>query len=258
MEQLPVWFVATALSLLGAIWGSFVAALCHRWPLGESIIGGRSRCDHCKTALRAHELVPLLSYAVQKGRCRHCGKPIGIQAPAIELYAAIIGAVGALLVPVPQAMVIALFGWLTLPLILLDWRHYWLPDTLLFWLAIVGVLMGLLWPYPIELVDRLLGGVAGFAVLESIRRLYASLRKVDAMGAGDPKLFGAIGLWTGWLALPLILLAASLIGLVHFVLRGQSAVDVRFPFGSYLCLAALLWLLAQAILIENGLNLGIG
>src|SRR3546814_3506716 len=63
-------------ALLGAIVGSFLATVLVRWPAGESALAGRSRCDGCRRTLAPFELVPVLSFALNRGRCRRCAAPI--------------------------------------------------------------------------------------------------------------------------------------------------------------------------------------
>lgn len=241
LDALPLWFVAAALAVLGAIWGSFAGALCHRWPLGESIIGGRSHCDDCQTVLRAHELVPILSYLSQQGKCRTCGARIALSNLKIELACALAGLVCVLLFAPIAAISVAVFCWLLVPLIVLDWQHNWLPDALLFWLAAFAFVAAPALPFAPLLLDRLIGGAAGFVVLEGLRRGYMATRGIDAMGTGDPKMFGVLGLWLGWQSLPILLLAASVLGLADFARRyvDTGKTDIRLPLGSYLGAAAM-------------------
>lgn len=249
VEQLPTWFMAASLALLGAIWGSFASALCHRWPLGESIIGGRSRCDSCGKALRPHELVPILSFLVQRGKCRICGATIAPDILLFELGCALVGLVCALLFAPLAAFGMAMFCWLLLPLVLLDWRHNWLPDALIIVLALAALLVTPISHWIPQLSDRILGGIAGFAFLEGLRRGYSALRGIDAMGAGDPKLFGALGLWVGWQALPILLLMTSILGLADFARRYRRAqrADLKLPLGSYMGMAAIGWMCFSAV-----------
>lgn len=149
--------------------------------------------------------------------------------------------ISVMLLPPALALAAMLFGWLLLPIMILDYDHLWIPDRLVVLLAIGGVIFGsMLWP-DIETSDRLIGAAAGFLILEVIRRAYKWLRKREGMGAGDPKLFAALGLWLGWQALPMILLVASLIGIAVAIYRQISAIDGSqvLPLGSFLALAAL-------------------
>jgi leader peptidase (prepilin peptidase)/N-methyltransferase len=242
-DHLPFWFVASLLALLGTIFGSFAGAVCVRWPFGESVVTGRSRCDHCHANLRIYELIPILSYLLQRGRCRSCGKAISASLLWIEIACASLGLACAVLFSPSQAATAAFFCWLLVPLIILDWRHYWLPDALLIWLGIGGLIIGGSAPGALPITDRLIGGAIGFFVLELLRRLYSRLRGIDAMGAGDPKLYGVLGLWLGWQALPPLMLVASLLGIADHVRRqypkGRS--EKRLPLGAYLSITAMLW-----------------
>lgn len=238
------------LTVLGAIWGSFVAALSQRWPNGESIVTGRSRCDHCQLPLRAYELVPILSYAIQRGKCRRCNAAIGRDGLYTELFCASFGLLCAALFPLLSAVAVAVLGWVLLPLTILDWRHYWLPDNLVIAVAVTGLIGGGFLPAEPNLADRAIGGIAGFAALQSLRVGYSRLRGIEAMGAGDPKLLGAIGLWVGWQSLPLILLLASTLGLAHFLtrFRNSDALKQHFPLGSYFGVATILLVCTTASL----------
>jgi leader peptidase (prepilin peptidase)/N-methyltransferase len=240
---MPPWFLPLNLALLGAVWGSFIAALCSRWPNGESIGAGRSRCDHCATNIAAYDLIPIVSFILLKGKCRACGKKIGALPLIFEVLAILVGTFPILFLPPIQAIGAAVFGWLLLPLVFLDWRHFWLPDRLLILLAIAGPLAGLLLNPSVTWFDRAVGMAAGFVSLEAIRVGFKRWRGYEGMGAGDPKLFGALGIWVGWQALPIILLGASAIGLGLILVTHTTRTQSRnlLPFGSYLCGAAYLF-----------------
>jgi leader peptidase (prepilin peptidase)/N-methyltransferase len=240
---MPPWFLPLNLALLGAVWGSFIAALCSRWPNGESIGAGRSRCDHCATNIAAYDLIPIVSFILLKGKCRACGKEIGALPLIFEVTAILVGTFPILFLSPIQAVGAAVFGWLLLPLVFLDWRHFWLPDRLLILLAIAGPLAGLLLNPSVTWFDRAVGMAAGFVSLEAIRVGFKRWRGYEGMGAGDPKLFGALGIWVGWQALPMILLGASAIGLGLILVTRTRRTQSRnlLPFGSYLCGAAYLF-----------------
>lgn len=240
LGTLPLWFLLLLIFALGTIWGSFVGALCSRWPNDESVIKGRSRCDHCATPIPTYDLVPIFSFLVLRGKCRTCGEPIGRTPFVIEVIAALIGVVPFLLFPAEQAFAAAIFGWLLLPLVILDFQHLWLPTRLVMMVAAGGLIAGPILSSDLPWQDRLIGVVAGFLCLEVIRRAFQWLRGKEGMGAGDPKLFAAIGLWLGWAALPFVLLVASGIGIVFMLITHASRREheIQFPFGSYMGIAA--------------------
>ena len=239
----PVLLMIVAAAAAGAIVGSFLATLMVRWPAGRDL-SGRSRCDGCGRPIGAAALVPLLSYAVQRGRCRACGARIDPRHPAIELGAAIIGALALAIAPGLAGAAGAVFGWLLLTLAILDLEHFWLPDRLTVALGTAGLAAGLVGVDP-PLTTRLIGGLAGFGMLAGIASLYRRVRGREGLGQGDPKLLAAIGLWLGWPALPFVLLGASLTGLMAVAavrLRGRrfGAAD-RLPLGTLMAVAAWAW-----------------
>ncbi|MBV9884843.1 MAG: prepilin peptidase, partial [Sphingomonadaceae bacterium] len=122
-----LWLRALIGGGLGLIAGSFLASAAIRWPNERSVIGGRSACDACHAPLRPHELIPLLSFALQRGRCRRCGARIDPRHLAIELAAALLGAVALAAHPGPLGLVTALLGWWLLLVAILDLEHQWLP-----------------------------------------------------------------------------------------------------------------------------------
>lgn len=240
LGALPVWYQLLLVIVLGAIWGSFVSALCSRWPQGERVSDGRSHCDHCQTKLSAKDLIPILSFAFLKGKCRYCGHTIGVAALYIELAAAGIGLIAMLSLSGLQAVSAAIFGCLLLPLAVLDYQKLWLPNRLVLILALVGVLIAPLVTPDVSCLDRVLGGIGGFLSLEVIRQAFRITRKQDGMGGGDPKLFAAIGIWLGWQALPMTLLLSCLVGFGFMLLAyalGKNDAN-KLPFGSFLCVAA--------------------
>ncbi len=235
------WIWPVALGVLGAIIGSFLATLVIRWPAGRSVLSGRSHCDSCDVALAPRDLVPLLSALLAHGRCRRCSARIDPRHWQIELAAAVIGIVSGVAVTGPAALAGAAFGWLLLTLAALDIADFWLPNELTAILALGGLATGALGVEP-ALTDRLIGGLAGFAGLWAVAQGYRLWRGRDGLGGGDPKLFGAIGLWLGWAMLPAVLLIAALTGLalvlVGMVAGRPARLDDRVPFGALLAIAA--------------------
>lgn len=234
-------FLPFLFAVLGAIFGSFIAALVVRWPQGRSVLAGRSHCDSCDTVLGPRDLVPLLSALATRGRCRNCDTAIEPIHWRIELAGLLIGLSAGLLIGGPVALAVAVFGWLLLALAALDITDFWLPDRLTILLALAGVASGVLGVVP-PIADRLIGGVAGFAGLWTVGAAYKAYRGQEGLGGGDPKLLGAIGLWIGWQLLPAVLVLAGLAGLgvvLFWLLTGRGArLDDRLPFGALLAIAA--------------------
>ncbi len=233
--------LVAAFAALGAVFGSFIAALIIRWPQDRSVMTGRSACDACGQVLAVRDLVPLLSVVLARGACRYCRAPIKAVHWRIEALGVAIGASAAWFVPMPEAAAVAVFGWLLLTLAAMDITEFWLPDELTGALALAGLATGVLGLAP-TLADRVSGGAAGFAALWLVGAAYRRVRGRDGLGGGDPKLLGAIGLWLGWQALPVTLLLACMLGfgvVLFWLAIGRGArMDDRLPFGALLAAAA--------------------
>jgi leader peptidase (prepilin peptidase) / N-methyltransferase len=229
-------------ALIGMIIGSFLALVADRWPRGESIVAARSRCTSCGTTLRAWNLVPVLSFSIQRARCSHCRAALPIDLLLAELG----GGVVALLAlstggNVAAMATLAVFGWTLLLLALLDARHLWLPDALTLPLCLAGFASAAVLP-TLSLPDRLIGVAAGFISLELVRRVYRWLRGREGLGGGDPKLLAAIGAWLGAPTLPIIVMCAALLGLGWaglLSLRKAAITETTpLPLGTFLALGA--------------------
>ena len=193
--DLPAWPPLIG-AIAGAIIGSYLATLAIRWPQGESASTGRSRCDVCGVPVGAASLIPVISWLVQRGRCRACGASIDPIHPDIEVAAAMIGAIALIVAPPALAIAGMMFGWALLLLIALDARPFWLPDRVTLPLIAGGWIVAAL-GLGVSLIDSLIGAAAGFASLWLIGAAYRALRGRTGLGGGDPKLLAAIGAWLG-------------------------------------------------------------
>jgi leader peptidase (prepilin peptidase)/N-methyltransferase len=252
VTPVELWGWPILLGVLGAVFGSFIATIAIRWPAGRGTARGRSACDSCGTTLGAAELVPVVSYLVQRGRCRHCSGRIAASHWGTEVVGLAIGVIAGLAAPGIEGAAGAVFGWLLLALAALDLAAFWLPNGLNAALALLGLGVGAL-GIGVPLAARVIGGIAGFAVLWLVARGYKALRGRQGLGGGDPKLFGAIGCWLGWGKLPVVLLAASLMGLAAvlamLVVGRRVRASDRMPFGVMLAIGAwAVWLVPQLLL----------
>lgn len=258
--ETPLLLVLSAAGVLGAIVGSFIGAALERMPQGRSVVTGRSACDSCGTALTVQELVPVLSWLVQRGRCRTCDAPIGVWQIVCELGAAAIAMIAVLAAEQVPPLVTMVLGWQLLLLALLDLRHLWLPRVLTAMLAASGVMLAAARAWAFDdwpgddwsgIAIPLAGGALGFGMLWLVATAYRRVRGRDGMGGGDLLLMGAIGLWVGPLGVVHTLLGASIIGLLaaavmHFAGRKIQS-DTALPLGTCLAAAAFPVFLLQGL-----------
>ncbi len=238
VRALPDWLPPL---LCAPFIGSFVGVLVDRVPRGEDFAWGRSACRSCGHVLGVADLVPVLSYVALRGRCRHCGAPIGVMHVWVELAAVAVaasaaagGAGGALLWESCG------LGWALLALGWIDALCQRLPDFLTLPLVLAG-LGEALWLEPDALLSRLLGAVLGYCGFRVLAYCYLRLRAREGLGQGDAKLLAAGGAWVGLAALPELLLVAAMAGLVFALRKGRVEPDIRVAFGPFL--AAGIWLL---------------
>jgi leader peptidase (prepilin peptidase)/N-methyltransferase len=235
-------------ALVGLALGSFATAAVYRIPRDLSLWKkSKSFCTSCNTPLGPRDLVPLLSYMLQRGKCRHCAAPIGRRYPAIELSTVILsllfytqaaGPLDALLLCVTAMLLVALAA------IDLEWKL--LPDVLTLPVALCGLAYVSI-DGADAVVSALIGGVLYGGLLWLAGWAVSRWRGVAALGFGDVKLIAAFGIWLGMsgdsLAIFMILTGASGVGLALLWPRLSKAGDdpdlppKAFPFGPALILA---------------------
>lgn len=235
---------------LGAIVGSFLNVVIHRWPLGESIVFPASRCPKCLTAIKPYDNVPVVSWLVLGGRCRACREPIAVRYPLVELANALFWlAVFLFTGPSWAFPLVAAVVSLTIVLIFIDLDIHILPDVVDLPGIAVGIVIGTLGlgnhldlGLSLSLWDSLIGAALGAAIIVGINLAYRLIRGVDGMGMGDAKMLAMIGAVSGWKMVLPVLFLASIVGAVFGVamaLRAREELDVAIPFGVFLGLAFL-------------------
>ncbi|WP_136439664.1 prepilin peptidase [Pacificoceanicola onchidii] len=235
---------AALLIILSPFIGSHLGVLVDRLPRGENVVTRPSACRACGTRLAARDLIPILSFALNGGRCRSCRAAlpawllyIEIAALGVGVCAVASGASGLTL------WLTAGFLWVLLALGFADALWMRLPDVLNAMLLVLA--LALAW-FAGSLQLALIGACLGSGAFFLIRVLYRTLRGREGLGLGDVKLMAGLGAFAGPFDLPLLVLIASLGGLIAaLVLRaGQIRADQRLPFGAALCAAAaVLWVL---------------
>lgn len=239
----PAAPLAWLIILAGPFIGSFLGVLADRLPRGEDAVRKRSQCRACAARLGWRDLVPVLSFALSRGRCRHCGATLPAWLLNIEIVAAGVGVLAVIVAQSPLQMVLsAVLLWLLTALFFADLTRYRLPDALT--LFLFATALALAWEDPSRsLLTAGLSGLAASGAFLALRLGYRALRGREGLGLGDVKLMAGIGAALGpWGVAPAVLAAAlAALGVVLVQsLTGRAPLSpVRpVPFGSYLCLAA--------------------
>jgi leader peptidase (prepilin peptidase)/N-methyltransferase len=232
----------------GAVIGSFLNVVVHRIPLKRSLVHPGSRCPSCGHPIAPYDNVPIVSWLLLRGRCRHCSTAISPRYPAVELltavtFAAVVAVRGFdndLLLELPfVACLIALAG--------IDLDHRLLPNKIVYPMAVYGLVATAIVDTD-AVVEHLIAGAGGFLFL-----FIAVLAYPRGMGMGDVKLAGAMGLYLGLSLIPAMLIAfltGSVVGLGMMAREGVQARKKAVPFGVFLALGGIVGVLAGPELVE--------
>lgn len=231
------------LVFFGLLVGSYLNVVIHRLPRGLSTVSPRSRCPGCGAAIRARDNLPVVSFLLLRGRCRHCGRAIAWRYPLVELATAGLFVAAFLRFGfTPEAGVVVLFGCLMIVLATIDLEHYLLPDRI----TLPGLVAGLaLQPYLPEVALRsaLLAASLGGLALFAVSTLWWTLRREEGMGLGDVKMLAMVGAFLGLAGTAVALFFAFLTGAVvglGLMALSRGGPKTRLPFGTFLAVSAIL------------------
>ena len=256
--------------MLGLLVGSFLNVVIYRVPEGLNrswkiqakqvldipleqgegerfnILMPPSHCPSCKTAIKPWQNIPILSYVLLKGQCKHCHTAISLRYPLVELLTGLVFAICAWKFGATwTALAAMVFSAYLIAMIFIDADTQLLPDQLtlpLMWGGIVFHLAAYLlqadWGIT-TLVDSLLGAIIGYLSLWSVFQLFKLVTGKEGMGYGDFKLLAALGAWLGISVLPIIIIMSALVGLIFAIIM-KVAKNQPMPFGPYLAISG--WL----------------
>ena len=240
--------------IFGTVLGSFYNVVGYRLPKGESLITPSSHCPNCNHKLRPIELIPILSYIFQKGKCKNCKQKISLFYPIFELATGLLFATSYVIFGFNIDFVISItFISILLIIIISDYQTMIIPDEVL----IVGGILLI-----IELIIKnkfgiwmnLVDAIIAFIIMFLIKKIGDFMFKKESMGGGDIKLMALFGLVLGWQIAVLSIFLASFIGLpISLYLLYKNKSDI-IPFGPFLSVSAIILWLSQ-INITDIINL---
>jgi leader peptidase (prepilin peptidase)/N-methyltransferase len=249
--------------LFGLLIGSFLNVCIYRWPLDLSVVRPRSYCPKCEAPIAWYDNVPLASYAILGGKCRHCRARISPRYPVVELLT---GAFFFLLVYryglTPFAGKMCVFTAMLVALLFTDLEERILPDEFTVWGTVAGLVFAifaatpdataslLLWMVGLDSAGwfaRLAAAAVAAAlpagVLWSAGWLYRKARHREGVGLGDVKMVALLGCYlgleAGLVALVLGSLAGSVLGFAYMKVTHKDPSTYELPFGTFLSGAAL-------------------
>ena len=239
---MPALIVLSA--LIGLLIGSFLNVVIYRVPRGESVNKPRSHCPGCNTEIAPRDNVPVLSWLVLRGRCRHCGEPISIRYPAVELLTALV--FGSLAAKFGGSWALPAFLYLAavgIALAFIDYDTKRLPNVLTLPSYLIAPLLLLIpsavdgvWP---DFVRALAGGAILYAFYFLLAFIYPA-----GMGFGDVKLSGVLGIYLAWLGWGTLVVGAFLgfllggLGGIALMVFTKAGRKTKIPYGPYMIVGA--------------------
>lgn len=206
-----------------------------------------SHCTYCKRRLKPWHNIPIISYLVLRGRCAYCKTTISLRYPVVELLTCIASVYVTWRFGVSWQTAAGLFfTWIVIGLTFIDLEYHLLPDQLTLLLLWVGLFLSIFTIFTSS-SHAIIGAIAGYLVFAMTQSLFKLATGKIGMGQGDYKFLAALGAYLGWQQLPIIILLASLIGIIfgvtHIIIKKQIK-SVPLPFGPCLAIAgwiSLMW-----------------
>ncbi|PFJ17540.1 prepilin peptidase [Bacillus cereus] len=227
--------------LAGMVFGSFFMLIATRVPLGESIITPRSYCHYCKYTLKPKELIPIISFCIQKGRCTNCKSKIPSMYIIFECITGSIFLLTVYMIGMERELVIilSLFS-LLLIISVTDYIYMLIPNRILISFTILLILECIFVPL-VTWIDSIVGSGVIFILLYCMQKVYP-----EGLGGGDIKLLSLLGFIVGVKGIFMILFLASCCSLCFFgigIVLKRIEARKPIPFGPFISLGAICYVL---------------
>lgn len=233
--------------IVGLLIGSFLNVCIYRIPVEQTVITTPSHCYNCGQRIKPWDLVPVLSFLILKGRCRHCDTQLSWQYPLVELTTGLLFLVAVWRWGITwETLSMLVFFSLLVVVTVIDFHHQIIPNRVL----LVGGALGLPLVY-LQSLEHLKSGLIGFFAAGLLLLLIALISR-GGMGGGDIKLAAVMGLFLGLKGVAVALFLSFLIGGVVGILllvTGKKGRKDAVPFGPFLALGSILAALMSSDII---------
>lgn len=224
--------------ILGCIFGSFYNVVGYRIPNGLSIVKPGSFCPKCEHSLKWYELIPVLSYLIQRGKCRSCHEKISVIYPLVEVTTGILFATSFYLFGFSYEFIIAIIVSSFLVIVIVsDINYLIIPDEVTFFFCLLTFLVKLFVEGFVPAVLSLGYGLLTFGIMYLIMIIGNLLFKKESMGGGDVKLMFFVGIVTGPILGMFTIFLSSLIALPLSLMVYTKDKDNVIPFGPFILIA---------------------
>jgi len=243
------WLLVVGAGVVGLCFGSFLNVCILRLPHDQSLVKPPSTCPQCKRRIAWRDNIPVVSWLLLKGKCRHCHKPISRQYPLIEGLVGLLWASSVLWFgPTLHGLAGAVLGTILLGIAITDARHYLIPDEFTWGGLVLGLALSLGGGVP-GFLQAVLGAATGLALLYAVAVVGKWVFKEEAMGGGDIKMMAMVGSFVGWKGVLLTIFAGALLGTLIFVPLSFKKKKL-VPFGVFLAVGAAVTFLFRDTVID--------
>jgi leader peptidase (prepilin peptidase) / N-methyltransferase len=271
-SSVMVPFTATAVFIFGMVIGSFLNVCIYRIPLGKSIVFPPSSCTKCNHKIKWYENIPVLSWFFLKGKCSGCGEEISAIYPVVEMINGFLYLLAFVRFSVSIDLIFS-FYFISAMIIttVIDFKTQFVYSSVVFPVAVFGVIRAF-FSNEISVTGSLIGIVTGGGLLLLAIALFYLITRKIGMGLGDVYILAAIGSYTGFRTIPLILFVASFSGVIFFLVaklvfkkkrlahnvtkedlnsENEKDLDNAIYFGPFLAIAGIVVLLVPSYMIDN-------
>lgn len=226
--------------ILGLVFGSFYLVVGLRRPLNKGIVKHDSECDNCQVKLKWYELIPVISFVIQRGKCRSCQTKISSLNIIIELLTGFLFLVGYLLYGIRyEFFVFLIISSLFVIILVSDLKYLIILDGPLIIFSIIYIILTYYYFDIILVLQKLAMGITMFTIMYLIKLLGDTLFKRESLGGGDIKFAFLIGLIIGARLGLVSLVIASVIALPFAIVLSRKK-EKEIPFGPFLSLSLII------------------
>ena len=222
MEQVIAISTIVLTILLGLCVGSFLNVVIYRLPLGMSLVKPDSHCPKCNNPIKWYDNIPLLSWIILRGKCRHCKEPISIRYPLVELTNCVLWFLCLLcftnfIIPSNPMNWLKFITYCVISSTLLciffcDLDHMEIPEIFQGILLICGLILILDDPSKDVLMQKVFGFLGAGALFIVVNFVFKLIKKRDGIGFGDVELVACMGLILGGFNVTFALLVSCVVG----------------------------------------------
>lgn len=246
-------------ALVGLCVGSFLNVLIYRVPNGLSIVKPASHCPVCKQPIKWYDNIPVISFLVLGGKCRHCKTPISLRYMIIELSNMLLWLICALVfwkTNVAIAIISMVATSVFLVIACIDLEHKYIPDRFQIALLVLGVLV-CVFDSSMTVWTHVIGLAVGAGIMGLFYGLGWLIYKKEALGVGDIKLMAVCGLILGWQATIVAIFVGAIAGAIGILITKalSKKEEIEYAFAPYLLLGVTVALFLGQTIINGYLSI---